>query len=136
MIQFRYGTFETNSSSSHSIIMMDLETFNKWKNGELLMSPGGTFYPFDDKELEEFMQRAEITQNKNAKMYPWYKTWEELDPEEQKNAAMRLYQREFNKYTYHGYINDCQEGFEYSEEKYTTKSGDTVVAVGLGGYNG
>lgn len=136
MIQFRYGTFETNSSSSHSIIMMDLETFNKWKNGELLMSTGGTFYPVDKAELDAFMKTAEVRQNKQARIYPWYKAWDDMSPEEQKEAALRLYQRENCKWTYKGYINDCQEGFEYSECSYTTKSGEVVMAVGLGGYNG
>lgn len=42
MIQIRKGIFETNSSSTHAIsisqypIVIDIDTYNKWKNGELV----------------------------------------------------------------------------------------------------
>lgn len=39
----RSNTFETNSSSTHSLILVDKETFNKFKNKELY------FYIFADK---------------------------------------------------------------------------------------
>lgn len=35
-IQIRQGIFETNSSSEHSLTLMDRNNFYKWKNGELL----------------------------------------------------------------------------------------------------
>ena len=31
----RHCTFETNSSSTHSLVFMSKENFKKWKNGEL-----------------------------------------------------------------------------------------------------
>lgn len=31
----REGVFETNSSSTHSLIMMEESKFKKWKDGEL-----------------------------------------------------------------------------------------------------
>ena len=33
----RLGVFETNSSSAHSLILISKETFDKWKNGELVL---------------------------------------------------------------------------------------------------
>ncbi len=35
---FRLGTFETNSSSTHSIAILSKEDFNKWKKGDLYMN--------------------------------------------------------------------------------------------------
>lgn len=34
--QIRIGVFETNSSSEHSLAVMNLDKFRKWKNGELV----------------------------------------------------------------------------------------------------
>ena len=54
MIIIRRNTFETNSSSTHSLTMCTKDDYEKWKNGELvfdrwndeLVSP-------EDKELED-----------------------------------------------------------------------------------
>lgn len=35
MITVREGTFETNSSSSHNIVIVEDSQFEKWKNGDL-----------------------------------------------------------------------------------------------------
>lgn len=35
-IQIRRGIFETNSSSEHSLSIMNRDMFNRWKNGEVL----------------------------------------------------------------------------------------------------
>ena len=34
--QIRFGVFETNSSSEHSIALINLDTFRKWKSGEVM----------------------------------------------------------------------------------------------------
>lgn len=36
MKQIRFGVFETNSSSTHSITIVSEEDFDKWKAGELI----------------------------------------------------------------------------------------------------
>ena len=41
----RRGTFETNSSSTHSITMCKESDFDKWKNGEMYFcQDNGEFY--------------------------------------------------------------------------------------------
>ena len=35
MVQVRKGVFETNSSSTHSLVMAVQSEFDKWENGEL-----------------------------------------------------------------------------------------------------
>ena len=37
MRQVRLGTFETNSSSVHSLVILDAEDFDKWKSGEFVL---------------------------------------------------------------------------------------------------
>lgn len=41
--QIRIGTFETNSSSTHSLVMMSKEKFDKFKKGELFWYDGGVY---------------------------------------------------------------------------------------------
>lgn len=36
MKQIRYGVFETNSSSTHSICICTQEEYNKWQSGEMI----------------------------------------------------------------------------------------------------
>lgn len=38
MRQIRLGTFETNSSSTHSLVIGTPEQIEKWKNGELFIN--------------------------------------------------------------------------------------------------
>ena len=50
--QIRRGLFETNSSSTHSLTMVEEDVFNKWKKGELL------YCDYD----EEFKTPAEVAE--------------------------------------------------------------------------
>lgn len=38
MKQIRIGTFETNSSSTHSLVVCTEEEYNKWLKGEILVT--------------------------------------------------------------------------------------------------
>ena len=38
MIAYRFGTFETNSSSTHSMVICSEEEYKKWAAGELYAS--------------------------------------------------------------------------------------------------
>lgn len=74
MRQIRIGTFETNSSSTHSLTIVSEEDFEKWKVGELIFQKyedklvpvlegneeDGEFFTHDrwlDSDLETFTQR-------------------------------------------------------------------------------
>lgn len=41
MKTIRYGTFETNSSSCHSLILVGKDDFEKFKNHEMVLHMGG-----------------------------------------------------------------------------------------------
>ena len=47
--QIRKGVFETNSSSTHSLVMCLKSDFDRWNNGEVLLFTGsGWCYPDDN----------------------------------------------------------------------------------------
>lgn len=49
----RRGLFETNSSSTHSIVICSKETYESWKNGDLLVNPyEGSFYSKEEAVAE------------------------------------------------------------------------------------
>ena len=48
--QIRKGTFETNSSSVHSLVMCNKSDYDKWEKGELFLYKGwGISYPKDNR---------------------------------------------------------------------------------------
>lgn len=59
MIQIRHGVFETNSSSTHSMVVCSDEDLQKWMNGELLY------------DYEELVPREDLPQEylENYKTY-------------------------------------------------------------------
>lgn len=121
--QIRYGVFETNSSSVHSLTLCSSEDYEKWKNGEVLFC----------KDNDEFGTREEfIEELKNAKWrfsgnlrYPdvnWENEYEVSD--------IFLEER----------IVTCEEFFddewyETFEDTYTTPKGEKVVAFGYYGHD-
>jgi hypothetical protein len=116
-IKARFGTFETNSSSTHSIVMCTKEEFEKFKNDELFLDQ------WHDKLLTHDEAVAKVLKD-------GYYTQEELDnmsPEE-------IVENAFNDseiYTFETYGSDY-EGFH---TEYTTPNGETVVAFGYYGYD-
>lgn len=52
MRQIRLGIFETNSSSTHSIVICTDEEFEKWKNGELVYDGDKSLIPSTEDNPE------------------------------------------------------------------------------------
>lgn len=77
----RYGVFETNSSSTHSVVLLNDKEYNDWKNGKIRISVYGNIITQEelDEEIAPQKQRAIESWN-NAKEgdYPkrYYKTLE------------------------------------------------------------
>ena len=113
MITIRKNVFETNSSSTHSLVMAEKSEFDKWENGEVLYcncwwsSQGnrfeeGKFYP--KEEVENYYKEKD----------------EERDP--------------YEFCTYDEFMED--EYLETSEYTYVTPQGETIKAVAKYGYDG
>lgn len=142
--QIRLGVFETNSSSVHSLTMVEKPDYEKWKKGEILFSEYGCngdseFLPADeaieknlsmfDKEYltEKFVEEYRKTKN----------LYRSLDADEDCGIVydyldlpeLYLNYEEYGEMVAERY---CYEEFE---EEYKTKSGETIVAFGYYGHD-
>lgn len=143
MIKVRRGVFETNSSSTHSIVICSRKQFDEWKEGRCCFNIESETFVYPDKgKLEQYRKEA-IEQYKNTRdIDPYCIKWDDLTLEAQENyikthVKYRLDQ-DRNSYcsmTYDYYRNYHQEGCEYTEKYFTTEHGDQVVAFGKGGYD-
>ena len=128
MKQMRYGVFETNSSSCHSITMCMKEDYDKWVNGETYLNEGRGWCSSSSYKDKQFVTKEEaidiITNNK-------YLPKIDLDTMDD-DELMECF-RDNEIYTCETYDNEYLEGFE---EEFTTPNGETVVSFGQYGYDG
>lgn len=63
--QIRYGVFETNSSSTHSMVVCSNEDLERWKSGELLYDYGGLIEAkiIDDDQIEDYETYDQFTES-------------------------------------------------------------------------
>lgn len=116
----RKGTFETNSSSTHSITMCKESDFDKWKNGEM----------YWDRWNESLVSKEEV-EKEMAKLkeefiseHPDYNK-DDIDWEEQLEDYLNS-DKEY--YTYEEFNN-----YDYIEYETFEDSYDGVVAFGYYG---
>lgn len=139
MRQIRRGVFETNSSSTHSLTICTEDEFNKWKDGELM---------FDSYNYELVEVNTKITEEEkeNAKEYyedskkAFWKLWDQLS-EEEIEAWYEKYMNDFDKLDTYRYKTRNQFLYESNSletftQRYTSPSGDKLVAFGYYGYDG
>ena len=114
MKQIRLGVFETNSSSVHSITIMDRDIFDEWRESGLYLGYN------DDDELVLFTREELIAHLGDT--YQKEKDWYDNE---------RWLFRDYGWSTWREY------GEDYSVKwiGYTTKHGDDVVAVSYYGYD-
>lgn len=131
--QIRNSVFETNSSSTHSLVICDKETFDKWKNGELLFDKWEKKFKEGYQLTEKDKEDAKIYYNENKKSF--WKNWKELTSKEKEewydSFAKDNYLIDEDLVSYEGYPD-----LQYFEKNYTTKSGDEIVVFGEYGYDG
>lgn len=132
MINVRYGIFETNSSSTHSMIMCMEEDYKKLLTGELMIS--GYWFDADKFVTREaaMIKLHEIYDEDPSRFNDDYdiKSFEEI--ENDKSLADELLEREEIAYTLETYGGEYMEDFE---DSFTTPSGETVYAFGYYGQN-
>lgn len=68
-VTVRQGTFETNSSSTHSLSVYRTERFNAFKNGDLYMDAYHDTLISEDEMLERY--EAEVTDKKSYPIEDW-----------------------------------------------------------------
>ena len=104
----RAGVLETNSSSTHSLTITDMEVYDKWKNGELFYSP------------------------LNRKFYTREEAIARLDPADVAAADDDEYEleealKEEYIFTFDGYERYVED-YEKLSAEHTTPSGDEVFS--------
>ena len=116
----RFGLFETNSSSVHTMTICTAEEYSKWRSGEFLWN-GGSFYT--KEEAFEDIKRW------NNKLQD--KTIEDISEDELHDLFID--DGYYTEYDYDDFIDYNFEGFY---EEYTSPSGDNIIVFGYSGYDG
>lgn len=138
MIKIRRSTFETNSSSTHTITIVSKEEYTGWREGNYL------YDRYADKlvparqlsETEKLIAQEEYEANRKIYWQPWDELDEYARGQIYAEYAFKLMGSSRNLMTMKQYDEWCSErGMETSCTSYTTKSGDTVYAFGYGGYD-
>lgn len=139
MIKVRQSTFETNSSSTHTITIVTKEEYDGWEKGEYLL----------DNWVDELVparlltesEKQEARDNYEATRKGWHCSWEELSEYERNQAyaaySAKLMGKQGQYLTMKQWDEKCGDnGYDTSVVNHTTKSGDEIVVFGYGGYNG
>lgn len=121
--QIRWGVFETNSSSTHSLTMMMKSDYVRWEKENLYLYDSGWGWEFKKPVRNCLYTRDEAIEF--AKTNRYYKNYKDEEVDEMLKEM--------------GFISFDDEGSEYLEgfyEEFTTPSGETIVAFGEYGYDG
>lgn len=126
----RRSVFETNSSSTHSLTMVDKSEYDSWEKGDAILYEDSIIL----KESEEY----------KGLMETFKKDWEEegkkhYDCDEDEECTLEEWIEfytgtgDLGFYTYEQYFEmDNYETFAYS---HSTKNGDKIVAFGYHGHD-
>ena len=117
MQQIRYGVFETNSSSTHSITMCMKSDYDAWQRGEVLF----------DQEADAFITREQALGIVAEGRWCNGVDPSTLTPDELDDALRENYIYNFNNFG--------SMYLEQYEDSFTTPSGETVVAFGEYGHD-
>ena len=137
MFSIRRGVFETNSSSTHSLIICSDKMYNDWKTKKVV-------YDSYDEEFVEAKQPNESDFRKAEMMYmedksDYMKDWKDLTPEQQLRYVKENVIEEIDPYqykTYQDYADEMSNMEESFERTYETEHGDVVHILGYMGYDG
>lgn len=123
LFKIRLNTFETNSSSVHTLVIADDDTYEKWNKGEL-------YYDLENDNFVTFEQAKELDPT-----FPYPIDKEDL----QKYEFFFYYDDNDKKYHDIRFVDlntfiQCN-GFSTYEETYLSKN-DTIHIVEFFGYDG
>lgn len=120
MFNTRWGIFETNSSSSHALILCG--------DAEYQLLQMGKAFIYGDNHVITLQEAKEIAKTAKYDIYGEKKTFEEIET---------MTAKEFSEWVGETSLCICdmeffreEHGFDTFHETYTTKSGDIVHAFG------
>lgn len=137
MISIRRGVFETNSSSTHSLVICSDKMYNDWKNEKVV-------YDSYEEKFVEAKQPTDSDFRKAESMYTegksdYMKDWKDLTPEQQLRYVKENVMEDTDSYqykTYEDYTNEMGRMEEQFERTWKTEHGDIVHILGYMGYDG
>ena len=115
MKQIRRNVFETNSSSTHSLTIVSLEEYEKFVSGELMMECYGDNFISREDAIEYVIKSG---------------GFEDVDMADECEVDDELRNWEYTTYEAFG------DDYEQFKERYTSDSGDEIVAFGFFGSDG
>lgn len=115
MISLRRNTFETNSSSIHSLTVCSKSNYDSWVDGNM----------YWDRRNEKLVSKDEV--EKKYKEHCDYEKAHGNEPDEFEYWAEQYYT--YEKYQDYIYM-------ETYKVNYTSESGDNIVIFGYYGYDG
>lgn len=146
-IQIRVNVFETNSSSTHSLTICEEGSYRDWVAGKNAFNERDNEFvkiDIDFKSIKDITSE-ELYEVKNNYHFEsdssYYYPWESLNSEEQQKwyddyQVQQKYGTKFKTYYVwdegHKWLNNRGE----IEMKYTSPSGDKLIAFGYYGYDG
>lgn len=126
----RREVWETNSSTSHSVVIMTAEQHKKWEEGDLYYYSHPTWYdPFEkllkDKKPQSgaFYTQDEVIEFYRLQGYEYDPEAGYYDTDEENKDEFIREMGDF--YGYDSWHND--EYLEFDSETYTTPSGEEIV---------
>lgn len=122
--QIRYGVFETNSSSTHSLTMMMKPDYERWHKEKLYLFDGYHYGWEQDEAPVKHMLYTKDEAVALVKKNKYYKAESVIDDEMLHEADFIAWNDEGNYY------------LESFYQEFTTPSGETIVAFGEYGYDG
>lgn len=143
MISVRRNVFETNSSSSHSLIIGTFEEMNDWEAGRSYYDKAeGKFIKDESLGITpETLKEAE-RQYKKEYASPYSKSWESLDKKLQEQYAREkvlsnIYSKHYNEdvLTYEQYQKDLDNASSCASRVYTTPQGEYIKALSYVNYS-
>ena len=129
----RFGVFETNSSSTHTLTICTQKEFDDWKDGKLALEwnkfvPAPTSKEPTEEELKDYYDTCIKKE--------YCKEYNDLSSEE-KEDVLNEYLEDSDSSdeaeTYDEWYND--EYLETFEKSYTTEHGDKIVVFGKYGHD-
>lgn len=113
MLSVRRNVFETNSSSTHSITMCSENEYDEWEKGELLF----------DRWKNGFITKVEYQKEYERQKKEYF----EEKPDETDEDFEDYFNDDKRYYTYDEFFSEI--GYETHTKTYTTKGGETVIAL-------
>ena len=137
MYSVRNSVFETNSSSTHSLIICSDKEYQDWMNHKLVYDSYSKKFCESKKITLEDREKAESMYDKTKTIY--MKSWIELPTDVQESYIKENILKDKDPYqykSYDDYCDDMNQHEEQFEEIYKTEHGDIIHVLGYSGYDG